>query len=68
MPFSSVFGLDLNWALRDAISYGGSYGQIYRKLFGSEIAFTMEVMIMRTKYSEPLDDSQHQTGLGKVLC
>ncbi|KAL7539869.1 hypothetical protein ACHAXR_012322 [Thalassiosira sp. AJA248-18] len=36
MPLVSVFGSDLNWALRDAIAYSGSYEQIYRKHFGIE--------------------------------
>ncbi|KAL7531400.1 hypothetical protein ACHAXR_004019 [Thalassiosira sp. AJA248-18] len=40
MPFASVFGSDLNWALRDAIAYSGSYDQIYRKHFGIEATET----------------------------
>jgi len=28
MPLMSIFGSDLSWALRDAISYSGSYDQI----------------------------------------
>ncbi|KAL7538347.1 hypothetical protein ACHAXR_008492 [Thalassiosira sp. AJA248-18] len=36
MPLVSVFGSDLNWALRDAIAYSGSYEQIYKNHFGSK--------------------------------
>lgn len=34
MPLMSVFGSEFSWALRDAISYSGSYDEIYRKYFG----------------------------------
>ena len=37
MPSVSVFGSNLNWALRDAIAFSGSYDQIYRKHFGSNV-------------------------------
>ena len=34
MPLSSIFGDDLRWALRDAVAYSGSYGELYAKNFG----------------------------------
>ena len=34
MPLVSVFGRGFSWALRDAISYSGSYDGLYRKHFG----------------------------------
>ena len=37
MPLVSLFGNDLNWALRDAIAYSGSYDEIYMKNFGSGV-------------------------------
>jgi len=38
LPLVSLFGNEFTWALRDAIGYSGSYGQIYEKNFdkGSE--------------------------------
>lgn len=36
MPLSSIFGDDLRWALRDAVAYSGSYGELYAKNFGYE--------------------------------
>ena len=38
LPLVSVFGSHLNWALRDAIVYSGSYDQIYSRNFGSNIS------------------------------
>eukprot|EP00579_Thalassiosira_antarctica_P013409 CAMPEP_0201945108 /NCGR_PEP_ID=MMETSP0903-20130614/53734_1 /ASSEMBLY_ACC=CAM_ASM_000552 /TAXON_ID=420261 /ORGANISM="Thalassiosira antarctica, Strain CCMP982" /LENGTH=869 /DNA_ID=CAMNT_0048488167 /DNA_START=93 /DNA_END=2702 /DNA_ORIENTATION=+ len=38
MPSCSVFGSDLNWALRDAIAYSGSYDEIYSRNFGSNVS------------------------------
>jgi len=38
MPLVSVFGSHLNWALRDAIVYSGSYDQIYARNFGSNVS------------------------------
>ena len=35
MPLLSLFGNELQWMLRDSISYLGSYGQIHAKNFGS---------------------------------
>ena len=34
MPLMSIFGSELKWALRDAISHLGNYDEIYRKNFG----------------------------------
>mmetsp|Transcript_19829 Transcript_19829/g.43151 ORF Transcript_19829/g.43151 Transcript_19829/m.43151 type:complete len:1013 (+) Transcript_19829:140-3178(+) len=36
MPYVSVFGTALNWALRDAIAYSGGYGEIYSRNFGGD--------------------------------
>ena len=33
MPLVSLFGSDLSWSLRDAISYSGNYDEIYAKHF-----------------------------------
>jgi hypothetical protein len=35
MPLSSIFGDDLGWALKDAVAYSGSWGELYEKHFGS---------------------------------
>jgi len=35
MPLVSLFGDNLSWALKNAISYSGSYDQIYMKHFGN---------------------------------
>ena len=34
IPLSPIFGSELNWALKDAITYSGSYDRIYAKNFG----------------------------------
>ena len=33
MPLISLFGGKFNWALRDAVSYSGSYDEMYEKNF-----------------------------------
>jgi len=38
MPLISIFGSNSSWALRDAISYSGSYDEIYARNFGSGVA------------------------------
>eukprot|EP01083_Nonionella_stella_P250798 866048_1 len=40
MPLVSVFGSHLNWALRDAIFYSGSYDQIYSRNYPSNVSET----------------------------
>eukprot|EP00580_Thalassiosira_gravida_P006507 CAMPEP_0201629136 /NCGR_PEP_ID=MMETSP0493-20130528/3887_1 /ASSEMBLY_ACC=CAM_ASM_000838 /TAXON_ID=420259 /ORGANISM="Thalassiosira gravida, Strain GMp14c1" /LENGTH=86 /DNA_ID=CAMNT_0048100063 /DNA_START=77 /DNA_END=334 /DNA_ORIENTATION=- len=37
IPLLSIFGSEIGWALRDAISYSGSYDEMYVKHFGSEV-------------------------------
>ena len=37
MPLVSIFGREFRWALRDAISYSGSYDQIYARTFGEGV-------------------------------
>ena len=49
MPLVSVFGSHLNWALRDAIVYSGSYDQIYSRNFGSNLS---EAFSMRNALNE----------------
>ena len=34
MPLLSIFGSEFDWALRDALNFGGSYDEIYSKNFG----------------------------------
>ena len=38
MPLASLFGSDLRWALRDAITYSGNYDDVYTKNFGSQVS------------------------------
>lgn len=35
MPLMTIFGSEFKWALKDTISYSGSYGQIYEEHFGN---------------------------------
>jgi len=35
MPLVSLFGSDFLWAMRDSISYGGNYDELYENNFGS---------------------------------
>lgn len=34
IPFTSIFGSELRWSLRDALSYSGSYDKLFTKHFG----------------------------------
>ena len=34
VPLASIFGDDLRWSLRDAVSYSDSYDKLYLKHFG----------------------------------
>lgn len=34
VPLASIFGQDMRWSLRDAISYSKSYDKLYKKHFG----------------------------------
>lgn len=34
MPFASIFGSEMRWSLRDAVSYSGSYDKLFAKHFG----------------------------------
>jgi hypothetical protein len=35
IPLSAIFGDGLGWALRDAVAYSGSWGELYEKNFRS---------------------------------
>lgn len=35
MPLVSLFGSDFLWAMRDSVSYGGNYDELYEKNFDS---------------------------------
>lgn len=34
IPFTSIFGSEMRWSLRDALSYSGSYDRLFAKHFG----------------------------------
>ena len=38
MPLVSLFGSNLNWALRDAVAHSGNYDEIYSKFFVSNVS------------------------------
>ena len=33
-PFASIFGYEMRWSLRDAVSYSGPYDMLFKKHFG----------------------------------
>lgn len=34
VPFASIFGYEMRWSLRDAVSYSGPYDMLFKKHFG----------------------------------